>query len=139
MKNASNISSEEELLELRNDGKISQAEYDDLLCAMEKPPALGADIPTLESSIQDLKRKQGKIAFYLMLAGIIVPIVSFFICFAISGGGEGDVIFNVCFFLCVLIEIPAFVFGVISWPDVLGKATVAINSILTVVVILYRI
>ena len=139
MRNVSNISSEEELLQLRNDGKISQAEYDGLLGAMKKPPALGAEIPTLRSSIQDSKHKQGKIAFYLMLAGIVLPIVSFFVCFGITGGGDGDVIFDVCFFLSVLIEIPAFVFGVISWPDVLGKATVAINSILTVVVILYRI
>ena len=72
-----------------------------------------------------------------MLAGAVVPIVSFFICFAISGGGEGDVIFSVCFFLCVLVEIPAYVFGVISWPDVLGKATVTTISVLTGILILF--
>ena len=139
MRNMSNISSGEELLQLRKDGKISQAEYNDLLDAMEKPLAIGTEIRTLENNIQNSKRKQGKIAFYLMLAGIVVPIVSFFVCFAISGGGEGDVIFNICFFLCVLVEIPAFVLGVISWPDVFGKATVATVLILTVVLILYRI
>lgn len=117
----------------------SQAENSDLLGAIGKPPAMGADIPTLRSGIQDSKRKQGKIAFYLMLAGIIVPIVSFIVCFAISGGGEGDVIFSVCFLLCVLVEMPAFVFGVISWPDVFGKTTVATISALTAVIILYRI
>lgn len=117
----------------------SQAENNDLLSAMEKPSAKGADIPTYQSSIQDSKHKQGKFAFYLMLTGIVLPIVSFFVCFAISGGGEGDVIFSVCFFLFVLIEIPAFVFGVISWLDVLDKATVATISVLTVVLILYRI
>jgi hypothetical protein len=34
MDDISNISSEDELLQLRNDGKISQAEYQDLLIAM---------------------------------------------------------------------------------------------------------
>ena len=34
MENASNISSEEELLQLRNEGKISEAEYQDLLATM---------------------------------------------------------------------------------------------------------
>lgn len=37
MDNISNISSEEELLQLRNDGKISEAEYQDLLAAIRKP------------------------------------------------------------------------------------------------------
>ena len=36
MKNISNISSEEELLQLRNDWKISEAEYQDLLAAIRK-------------------------------------------------------------------------------------------------------
>ena len=34
MENVSNVSSEEELLQLRNEGKISDAEYQDLLIAM---------------------------------------------------------------------------------------------------------
>ena len=37
MENISNISSEEELLQLRNDGKISEAEYQELLESMNKP------------------------------------------------------------------------------------------------------
>ena len=37
MQNLSNISSEQELLGLRNEGKISEAEYNDLLGAMKKP------------------------------------------------------------------------------------------------------
>lgn len=38
MENVSHISSEEELLQLRNDGKISEAEYQELLATMTKPP-----------------------------------------------------------------------------------------------------
>ena len=41
MDNVSNISSEEELLQLRNDGKISEAEYQDLLATIRKSPAKG--------------------------------------------------------------------------------------------------
>jgi len=37
MENVANISSEEELLQLHNEGKISEAEYQDLLAAMRKP------------------------------------------------------------------------------------------------------
>lgn len=36
MENASNISSEEELLQLRNEGKLSEDEYQQLLAAMRK-------------------------------------------------------------------------------------------------------
>ena len=39
MKDVSSISSEEELLELRNDGKISEAEYQELLATIRKSPA----------------------------------------------------------------------------------------------------
>ena len=134
MENISNISSEEELLQLRNDGKISEAEYQDLFETIKKSPAKVADSSASRDKIQDSKHKPGKIAFYLMLGGIVLPIVSFFICFAITAGGEGDVIFSICFFLFLLIEIPAFVFGVISWPDSYGKATVITISAIAVLI-----
>ena len=137
MTDVSSISSQEELLQLRNDGKISQAEYDDLLGAMEKLPRAGVEVRTLEHSTQDSKHRLGKVAFYLMLAGIAAPILIFVVSFAISGGGEGDVIASVCFFLSVLIEIPAFVVGVISWPDVLGKAAVITIAVMTVLALLF--
>ena len=39
MENAANITSEEELLELKNEGKITEDEYQDLLSAIRKTPA----------------------------------------------------------------------------------------------------
>ncbi len=45
MKNASNISSEEELLQLRNEGKITETEYQDLLATMTKPPTHDGNLP----------------------------------------------------------------------------------------------
>lgn len=38
MEELSNISSEEELLQLRNEGKISEDEYEELLAAIRQPP-----------------------------------------------------------------------------------------------------
>jgi len=134
MESISNISTEEELLQLRNDGKISEAEYQDLLETINKSPGKGVDSSTSWDKIQDSKHKQGKIAFYLMLGGIVLPIVSFFISFAITGGGEGDVIFSICFLISILIEIPALVLGVISWTDNYGKATVITISAVAVLI-----
>jgi len=124
MDHAIDINSEEELLGLKNEGKISDSEYADLLSAMRKPSPKTHE--AIVSGDEDTsKQKYGKIAFYLMLAGIVVPTVVFFISFAVTGGGEGDAIFSICAILCVLLELPAFVLGVISWPDVFGKTVVA--------------
>jgi hypothetical protein len=132
-----NISSEEQLIQLRDEGKISEAEYNDLLSAMKKPPESTAYAPEPQSDKTASKRRLGKIAFYLMLAGIALPIVSFFVCLAISGGGEGDVIFSGCLILCVLLELPAFVFGVISWLDPFGKASVVTSSFILVAILFF--
>jgi hypothetical protein len=115
----------------------SQAEYDDPLCAMKKSMPSESEEPATQMDKAGPKHRFGKIAFYLMLAGIVVPIVIFFICFGITGGGEGDVIFSVCYFLCILVEIVAFVFGVISWPDVFGKVTAATISAMLVLTLLW--
>jgi hypothetical protein len=55
MDNISNISSEEELLHLRNDGKISQAEYQDLLAAMKN----SRPDNTVESATTETNRTRG--------------------------------------------------------------------------------
>jgi len=117
-----NVSSEQELRKLLEEGKITQEEYTDLEEAMRKSRVVNSQSAIQQTDKPKSKRKLGIAAFVLMLAGIILPIMSFFVCFSISGGGEGDVIFLGCLVLCVLLEISAFVFGVISWPDVFGKA-----------------
>jgi nitrate reductase NapE component len=75
MQNASSISSEEELLQLRDEGKINEAEYDDLLAAMRasSPDQVEEVAPRTDDA--RIKRKQGKIAFVMMLAAVIFPIV----------------------------------------------------------------
>jgi uncharacterized integral membrane protein len=125
MANALNISSEEDLLQLRNEGKITEDEYQDLLYAMSK--AIPGESEGYASQVDKArsKRRLGKISFYLMLAGIILPIIGFVFSSSATGWGEMDVIFGACFLACVLVELLAFVFGVISLPDVFGIATVA--------------
>ena len=118
----------------------SDAEYNYLIKAKKKLLGFCIDKRTYQNGIEDSKHKQGKIAIYLMSAGFVLPTVVFFISYVVStsyGLGEMDVVIAICFALCVLLEIPAFVLGVISWPDVLGKTTVTTISVLTVVIILF--
>ena len=69
----SNVSSEEELLELRNEGKISEAEYNDLLAAMKTSSPDNGEEVSPEINEPRKKQKQGKIAFVMMLTAIILP------------------------------------------------------------------
>ena len=136
MEHVQRVSSEEELLKLYEEGRISEAEYGELLNALNKSSSKGMETAVPDDNKDASKHRLGRIAFYLMLVGIVFPIVVFFVSFAFTGGGEGDVIVSVCFFLCVLVEIPAFVVGVISWPDILGKATVITLSTLAALAVL---
>jgi hypothetical protein len=138
MEKALNVSSEEELLQLRDEGKISEAEYNDLLGAIRKPAPSKPEKPASQLDIARSKRRLGKIAFYLMLAGIILPGIGFIFSSAVTGWGDMDVIFDACFFACVLFQLLAFVFGVVSWPDVFGKATIATILALAVIWTLYH-
>ena len=60
MEDISNISSAEELLQLRNDGKITEAQYNDLLDAMRTRPA-DNQIYTNVAGKSKSKSKIGKI------------------------------------------------------------------------------
>ncbi len=135
MENVTNISSEEELLGLRNEGTISEAEYQDLLTAMRKPSSNGGEEAAPEIEKAKSKRKLGKIAFVLMLAGILLPVIPFFAIELLSGPNTRAAI-GPFFFLGVAFEIAAFVTGVLSWPDIYGKATVLTTSILAVLSVL---
>ncbi len=137
MEKVSNITSEEELSQLRDEGKISEAEYQDLLDTIKKSMPSEPEEPPTQVNKAGSKRRLGKIAFYLMLSGIILPGIGFVFSSAATGWGEMDVIFNACFFACVLLQLLAFVFGVVSWPDVFGKATIATILALAAIWILY--
>ena len=77
MENISNVSSEEELLQLRNEGKISEAEYHDLLSAMRKPSPSISKETISETDKAKFKRTLGRIACVFMTVGILLPIQLF--------------------------------------------------------------
>jgi len=134
VRNVSNISSEEELLELRNDGKITEDEYNDLLNAVKTCPADNG-VYTNVTGKSESKSKTGKIAFLLMLVGIILPFSCFFIIETLTPPDVGSAIWP-WFFLGLALEITALALGVISWTDSYGKATVITISAVAVLILL---
>ena len=75
MENVSNVSSEDELLRLRNEGRITAGEYEDLLSTMRKSVSDKAEIPLPQTEKSRPKRKLGVIAFVLMLVGMVLPTI----------------------------------------------------------------
>ena len=113
-----NVSSQEELLQLRDEGKISETEYNDLLAAMRKPPPQSNEDPAPWMDKAKLKRELGKIAFVLMLVGIVLP-------FLVNNGLVG-----------IALEIVALALGVISWPNIYGKVSIFLSVPLAVLLFL---
>jgi len=69
MENVSNISSEGELLELRNEGKVSEAEYQDLLAAIRKSPTGKSEVKSpAEPAFQAFRKR-------IMVGGLIICIL----------------------------------------------------------------
>jgi len=183
MQDTSNVSSEEELLQLRNEGKISEDEYEELRSAMRKSTKLDVEPPAAAAGKAKSKRKLGKIAFTLMLTGFILPALGCGLTVIIGGVQTEPTLLGVqeyrkltnstntgnlrqyeqqfeqrvdelkrateakrnalvamlavWFFLCVTLEIGAFVLGVIAWPDTFAKATVVTISSITVLAFLF--
>ena len=168
MEDISNISSEEELLQLRNEGKITEDEYEELRGAMWRSTKPDFEHPPVAAESPKSKRRLGKIAFYFMLAGIILPAVWYFgmirrpavsipapTKYVVGPNGEKSAAPAVEEFaevtvgemrhgwppwligLILILEIAAFVMGVIAWPDVLAKATVVTISFIIVVGFLF--
>ncbi len=134
MDNISSISSEDELLQLRNDGKITEDEYNDLLNAMRTCPADNG-IYTNVTGKSKSKSKIGKIAFLLMLVGIILPFSCFFIIETLTPPNVGAAI-GPWFFLGLALEITALTMGIKSWSNDYGKAATIASGIIIVLAIL---
>jgi len=138
MEDISNVSSEEELLQLRNEGNISEDEYEELRSAMRKSTKLDVEPPPAADKAKS-KRKLGKIAFYLMLVGFALGPVCYLVfgcmIFPTSRPEHGPWLL----LLGLPLEIAAFVMGVIGWPDVFAKATVVTVSVLLVLLVLFTV
>jgi len=128
MENVSNISSEEELLQLRNEGKISDTEYEELRETLRRTagPDIGPDVP--EISKAKSKSQLGIIAFVLMLAGFVLPVVCILLLFVV-GWLPGLYFLGLWLFLGVVLEIVALGIGIAAWSSAAGKAATICSSV----------
>jgi hypothetical protein len=136
MDNFAEISSEDELLQLRNDGKVSETEYQELLETMKKASLGGDEKLASGTSKTESKRKLGKIALVLMLSGFILPFSCFFIIEALARPNAGAAI-GPWFFLGFALELAALVMGVNAWTDDFGKGAVAGSVAIIVIALLF--
>jgi len=136
MENVTNITSEEELLQLRNEGKISEDEYDQLREALQKGTQVDIEPVAPETDKSKSKRKLGIAAFVLMLAGIILPGLCYFAVdlFAKAMAENALVAIGPWFFLGLILEIAAFGTGIASWRNPFGKAATISSFLLLVFV-----
>ncbi len=134
MENAPNISSEEELSQLRNEGKISEAEYQDLLSAMRKPTSSISKDAVPETDKAKLKCTLGKIACVFMIVGILLPFQLFIIGkFAFP---KEHINLGILLIPGLILEIFAFTLGIIAWRNDYGKAAAITSGIILVLSVL---
>ena len=139
MENASSVSSEEELIQLRNEGKISEDEYDQLREALQKTTQVDIEPVAPETDKSKSKRKLGIAAFVLMLAGIILPGLCYFAVdlLAKAMAENAHAAIGPWFFLGLVLEIAALGTGIVSWADPFGKAAVIASSLILIAVLLF--
>ena len=125
MENTSNISSEEELSELRNEGKISKAEYQDLLSAIRKPRT-ELDKDELPGDIKERwywhTNIAGIVSIIISLAGLLYPLPHIVY-------QPKNVNLSPCFWFTFQVEIVACALGFVSWKTKFGKVGATISSI----------
>jgi hypothetical protein len=123
MENVSDISSEEELAQLRDEGKITDAEYGQLLAAMQRT-AEGKDKSAAAEEAKPKggsKRLLGLAAFCMMLVGGALPVLGLSACLIL---GLPWVFILPAFLIGMAALATALVLGIISWCSGWGKATV---------------
>jgi hypothetical protein len=76
VESVSNVSSEEELLKLREEGKVSEAEYQELLEAIRRSPAGKSDVKsTAEPEFQAFRKRILVGSFIICILGVIFGFV----------------------------------------------------------------
>jgi len=139
MEDISNVSSEEELLELRNEGKLSEDEYQQLLAAMRKPSPSSDEEAAPEIDKAKSKRKLGIIAFVLMLAGIVLPVVCILLLSVVGWFLGLNLFFKIGLWLFpgVVLEIAALGIGIAAWANPFGKAAAIVSLLVLIAVFLF--
>lgn len=132
--------SQQELKQLLDEGKISQEEYQELKQAMAERDAerkSDCDINIKGDFQLELKsRDLGKIAAILVLGGFILPTLIYFF-FDFADGPNSKPNLMLFYFLFGVIELAGFMLGIISWKDSFGKAATITAGILLLLSILF--
>ena len=131
MENVKNVSSEEELLQLRNDGRITRAEYEELLSEIRKTP--GKPSKSEMVLLPPKRRGLGIASFVLSIAGIFLPLFCIIIVLALGI----NLMIGIWFILADAVELVAFVFGIISRRTAFGKAGFIISGITIILTVLF--
>lgn len=130
METNENISSEEELLKLRNEGRINDEEYKELLSELHKPILENNNAGLSEHLNKRWYRHKnlaGIVSIIISLVGLILPLT------LIIHPMPENVFFNWDFVICI--EIVACTLGFVSWKTKLGKIGATISSIAIIVFI----
>ena len=133
------ITSQQQLKEMLEEGKITQVEHDELEKAIKTTSPANIESPLSKDDKSKSKRKLGIIAFVLMLSGVILPIVGFLMLdlLAKSHDSHSGATIAPWFFLGVILEIAAFGTGIASWRDPFGKAATIVSFLLLVFTVLF--
>lgn len=124
--------SEQELKQLLEEGRITEEEYQELLEAIRKKEAAQKPIEASQKSNESKPRAAyGKAAIIFMIVGLLLllaPILFNIISGAYSSTSvkKGFIAIGICpfLFLSLLCELLAFIFGIIGWRSASGKFAV---------------
>ena len=138
MADYSNISSEQELMQLRNEGKITDDEYEQLHTAMQASAQNSVQTTEPAPKEEKSKRKLAITGFCLMLVGFTLPFILWYIAEQAAQAHDPNMhaAMSLWFFMSVIFEITALTIGIIAWPERLAKATVIPICIVVVLGIL---
>jgi hypothetical protein len=121
-----NITSEQQLKELLNEGKINEDEYEELRDTLKKKPVYHED-SSKNFEKNNVNSKLGKIAVVLTLAGIILPFPCYFIIDSIAPP-NAEAAIGPWFALGLAMELVALYLGIKSWRTDNGKAAAIVSG-----------
>ena len=121
--------SEQELKQLLDEGRITEEEYHELKQAMDQKNKEKPVEHERGENIPGLPHKLGKIALILALGGIVIPALCYFIMERLSPANVGPKI-GPYILLFFGMELAGLVTGIISWKSGFGKAAAITAGIL---------
>ena len=127
--------SEQELKQLLDEGRITEEEHKELLEAIRQKETVQEPIEKPGKSIHNSADKPGKIALILVLSGIVFPLISYFLLEPETYKPNANSTFKGTYseflvFIFLGMQLVGFVMGIISWKSRFGKAATIIAGIL---------